>query len=957
MKKITLFFLALVFISLNTFAQKGYQAQFSQPNSNEYQISFSITEWNLEYVVFDGVNYQQINFSSSAITKDKGWAELHFVNSSIQLPAQKNVDLSITYTEFTDYQLDFPLVPSKGTISRSQDPNSIPYQIDIASMVDKFYPGELATAEEPYIIRDVRGTTVSVFPFQYNAVTNTLRVYTKMDVLLTENNEPATNPLLKENPNPIREVRGMYKSIFMNHQESRIPLTMAEYGDILVVTTARDEEAIQPYIDWKKEKGYNVTKEVVATGTNVKSLIKSKYDDNINLMYVLLVGGWNEIKSDLYTSVPPLNLGTGPTDPMLGDVAGNIGDCRPDVSIGRMSASNAAEVTVQVNKTIQYEKNPNMDAGWYSSFIGIGSNDNLANPDDGEKDWLHIQRIYSQRLEPKYNYNQHYRLYENESGCTSSNLFNYINTGASTIAYCGHGATTYWVTTGFSNTNINQLTNGTKLPFIVSVACVNGSFHNQGGSCFAERWLKKENGGAGVTWMSTINQPIGEPMRGQDYFYDILIGGFDYSYGQYGIPTNELRTHWGALVVNSANLMLSEVNLTADKETVRTWCTFGDPNLQLRTKLPTEIVSTNNDIVPSMEYVTTITVPDGGPVADALVCLSQDDVYVKGFTDEFGNISLEHPFTEGNIRLVVTAFNTTTIYETITVGEIGELFPPLNLTYTVEKANHVILNWDEPEGKGLTVTGYNVYRDGELINAEPVRDEVTFTDVVPANGEYKYEVTALYGTTMESDPSEPVTVSINGMCIPIGKPITVEQTEGANILISWEAPEYEGLELAGYNVYRDEEQLNEEIIPADELSYLDENVETDIELCYRVEVVYNDCEEPLITEKECLTLVSVKEVPEQTFNIYPNPVNSELRVTSYELRIEKIEIYDVYGRKVGGKIPLQIFEGVDAAGGRGSLTAADGVVINVAHLHSGIYFVKVYSGDYTIGIKKLIINH
>jgi hypothetical protein len=48
---------------------------------------------------------------------------------------------------------------------------------------------------------------------------------------------------------------------------------------------------------------------------------------------------------------------------------------------------------------------------------------------------------------------------------------------------------------------------------------------------------------------------------------------------------------------------------------------------------------------------------------------------------------------------------------------------------------------------------------------------------------------------------------------------------------------------------------------------------------------------------------------------------------------------------------------VDAAGGRGSLTAADGVVINVAHLHSGIYFVNVYSGDYTIGIKKLIINH
>jgi hypothetical protein len=72
---------------------------------------------------------------------------------------------------------------------------------------------------------------------------------------------------------------------------------MADYGDILVITTARDEAAIQPYIDWKKEKGYNVEKEVVANGTNAKSLIQAKYAANANRMYVLLVGGWNEIQS------------------------------------------------------------------------------------------------------------------------------------------------------------------------------------------------------------------------------------------------------------------------------------------------------------------------------------------------------------------------------------------------------------------------------------------------------------------------------------------------------------------------------------------------------------------------------------------------------------------------------------------------------------------------------------
>ena len=658
MKKTFLFFIAFFAIAISSFAHKGYEAKFSQPSSNEYQISFTITDWNLEKVKYDGVIYQQIVFSSSAVTQEKGWAELPFVSATIQLPAQKNVDLSVTYTEFTDYQLDFPLVPSRGVIYRNQDPGTIPYQIAPASMVNQFYPAQLAVAEEPFIVRDVRGASVRVFPFQYNSATNTLRVYTKMDVLLTENNEPAVNPLLNENPNPIREARGMYKSLFMNYQEPRIPLWMADHGDILVITTARDEAAIQPYIDWKKQKGYNVTKEVVATGTNVKSLVQQKYHANSNLMYVLLVGDWADIQCDVYTGAP--------TDPMLGDVVGVATQYRPDISIGRMSANSPAHVTTQVNKTIQYEKNPSMEAAWYSAFAGLGSNDGSGG-DDSEKDHTHVQRIYEQRLVPVYNYNQHYRFYDYENGgagCTPALVSAAVNAGVSTIAYCGHGSTTAWSTTGFSNTNINALTNGVKLPFIVSVACVNGAFHSSG-DCFAEAWLKKENGGAAITWMSTINQPWNPPMRGQDYFYDILIGGYNYTTNLgNGISTEELRTHWGSIAVNAANLMLNEVSNSDDIETVRTWCTFGDPNLQLRTKQPAVLASSIDMMIVGMPFATVITA-NGTPVKDALVCISQNGVYKPAFTDAAGHVSIPHDFTPGEVLLVVTAFNTTTIYENI----------------------------------------------------------------------------------------------------------------------------------------------------------------------------------------------------------------------------------------------------------------------------------------------------
>jgi len=931
MKKFILFILTLVFFCTFLYAKKGYDVKFSQPTQSEYQISFELTQWDLQGVRFDGVDFQQIIFGSSAVTIEKGWAELPFVNTSIQLPAQKDVDLNVVFTEYVDIQLNNPLLPSRGTIIRSQDPSTIPYEIDENSLIDAFYPETVSVAESPYIIRDVRGTTVTIYPFQWNAVTMTLRVYSKITVMLTENEQPATNPLLRENPNPIREVRGMYRSIFVNYAEPKIPLVMAEYGDILVITTARDETAIQPYIDWKKEKGYNVEKEVVSTGVNVKSIIQNKYNANNNLMYVLLVGGWPDIKSDLVNF--GFSLGSGPTDPILGDVAGNVNDYRPDISIGRMPGSNAAEITIQVNKTIQYEKNPNMDAEWYSSFIGIGSNDN-GPADDGEKDWLHIQRIYDQRLVPVFDYNVHRRLYENESGCTAANLSNYINTGASTIAYCGHGQANNWVTTGFSNSHINNLTNGQKMPFIVSVACVNGSFHNTQ-NCFAETWLKKQNGGAVITWMATINQPWAPPMRGQDYFYDILIGGFAYNQGQYGLPTDEQRTHWGAIAVNAANLMLSEVNTSDDKATVRTWTTFGDPALQLRTKLPAQLASSMPLITPGV-YVTTITA-DGTPVEGALVCISQDGVYYSAFTDEDGVVSIENDFTPGEALLVVTGFNTTTIYETLQVD--GELeFPaPINLTYTIENANHVILSWDAPEGNVLTVQGYNVYRDNEKINIELVRDEMTFKDIVPQNGEYEYEVTALYGSTFESDFSEPVTVIIDGMCIPIANNITLEQIEGANILVSWEAPKYDGLELAGYNLYRGEEQINAEIIPATELSFLDEDLEPENEYCYVVEVVYNDCEEPLKTEEECLILVSIIELPGQELSIFPNPTTGELRIENGEFRINNVEVFDVYGRKQN--VENRIHN-----------------VLNISHLSAGVYFIKITTEAGNV-IKKAVKQH
>jgi len=88
---------------------------------------------------------------------------------------------------------------------------------------------------------------------------------------------------------------------------------------------------------------------------------------------------------------------------------------------------------------------------------------------------------------------------------------------------------------------------------------------------------------------------------------------------------------------------------------------------------------------------------------------------------------------------------------------------------------------------------------------------------------------------------------------------------------------------------------------------------------------------------------------DMALQVYPNPVSYELQVTSYEGG--SIEIYDVVGQCVftspnpskGGEYPISFGEGA-------------GVVIDVSHLASGMYILKITDYEKNIKIFKIIKN-
>ena len=696
MKKTCYVLFALLLTCSLLFASNGFQVDFSQKSDAEMELNFELNDYSIDSVIKGNVTYSKIKFDGSVSTNEKGFAELPFVNANIQLPPDRNVDVKVISSDFKDYQLDFPLLPSRGTIYRNQNPDEIPYEIAPESIVDKWYPGDVASASSPFIFRDVRGTNVLVHAFQYNSEKQVLRVYEKVQIAVVHNDEIPVNPIENIRTKVEPTMMDMYETLFINYNTDRDwSHSVGEIGEILVLYTSSNGglSTIQPWIDWKKEMGYTVTAQSVSSGTNVKSTISSAYTSNSNILYVQLVGDWAHIKSDTGPD-------SAPTDPMLGCVVGS--DYYPELIIGRFSAESSTEVTTQINKAINYEKLSNTSATWMKRGLGIGSEQGDGSGDDGEADYAHVDVIKDYKLVPT-TYNQVDEAYQYPS---DSDVANSINNGISVINYCGHGSETSFVTSGFNNSDIAGLSNGDMLPIIFSVACVNGKFH-QSGNCFAEAWLEKQNGGAVATVMSTINQPWQPPMRGQDYFNDLLTGGYNYSSGSgSGTSTTEGRTTFGSIIVNGFALMYAEVGSPSsgdDLETIQTWTIFGDASLQVRTDTPKTISLSNESVLLGTSFSTTVSA-GGSPIENAKVCISQGNTYLSGVTNSSGQVTISTSgLVAGTAKLTVTGFNLATKYEDVTIGSGSGPFVAID-SYTISAGGDSDIDFGETVYLTVTLT-------------------------------------------------------------------------------------------------------------------------------------------------------------------------------------------------------------------------------------------------------------
>lgn len=677
------------------------------------------------------------------------------------------MQVEVLQSEYQDYE-NMEIAPSKGDFPRSVNPEDVPYTYGAVYRNDAFFPSQLAKLDEPYIHRDVRGQNLIVTPYTYNPITKVLRVYTHLVVRMNNIGKDTRNVVANPSKSLVLdpEFKAMYESRYINYKESMAKYTaIEENGELLIICHDAFMTAMEPFVAWKKQIGRPTT--VVGTSTTgttstaIKSYITTYYASHPNLTDILLVGDVAQIPGSWVDAGGTGYYGySGYGDLPYGQLAGN--DSYNEVLVGRFCCENEAQVTNHVNKVLNYERDLDATATWLTVGQGVSTSAG-GGGHYNEDDYEHIDNIRNDLL--AYNYTNVYRDYQNVTGTTASNaaaVSNHINQGVSIINYCNHGSETSWGVFSYSTSHVNALTNDYKLPYIISVACLNGKY-DRTGDCFAEAWMRATNNsngnptGAIGGMFSYISQPWVPPMYGQDEMVDILVESY----------TNNIKRTMGGISVNGNMKVLDQgATQNAVKGTYNCWILFGDPTLTLRNAVPADMGVSHNPVMDATATSFTVTATNGD---GALATLTRDGEIMGSATIVNGtaNITFAAPGTTGQAILTVFGYNKLTSIDTVNITSGGVTYPdpPTNLAVTVNNQN-VTLTWTASN----PADSYKVYRNNELIGQNITA--TTYTDNALMPGTYTYQVSTVYNG-LESTKTDGVSATVFA---PLSVNVTASET-------------------------------------------------------------------------------------------------------------------------------------------------------------------------------------
>ncbi|MBO4574365.1 MAG: T9SS type A sorting domain-containing protein [Bacteroidales bacterium] len=499
--------LAIVLIGSQAFAQgridlnpKAKDARGAQNVSmTGFSATFSFNSIESMPVSTEKGEFSIINLDNSVAAGNIGEPQVPVKRELIAVPFGATPVVTVKNYTVKDYNLAdygieklYPMQPSQ-----SKSEKEVKFVYNEEAYAAKGYNEELPLAMVT-VMGQMRGVQVGALQLnavRYDAAANSIRVYNDIEVEVTfENADLAlTEKTLVNTYSPY--FRTVYATLF---NEKAIRDIYDEHPDlwavpvkVLVIANRMFEDAMQPWIEWKTEKGFyldvNYTDEIGTSASAIKTFITNKYNEGVAAgqapTFLIIFGDSNQVPASQTGSATHCV-----TDLYYYAVAGGSNDYFGDMYHSRFTAETVAEMNVMIGKSLQYEQYTMPDPSYLSNVLLIAGWDSSWNPKAGKPTIQYAMNYY-------YNTEHGFANVYNFLEQPYNNPYASMNTGVNFVNYTAHGSNTSWSDPSFTNSSVNSLTNQDKY-FLAMGNCCQAADWGISGKCLGETFVTAANKGA-----------------------------------------------------------------------------------------------------------------------------------------------------------------------------------------------------------------------------------------------------------------------------------------------------------------------------------------------------------------------------------------------------------------------------------------------------------------------------
>ena len=645
---IALFLTISIYAERIDFTENSGSELFECNSSDLYltEFDFALDGFDMDIVQANGIDFQKISYANEGEFLEFGKPDLPRFTRLVAIPNKGNVSVNISNSQ-TEILTGMNVYPRQNLQSESQ-PTDRSFMIDNEFYsTGNIFPGRIVESDSPAIMRDYRVVNITINPFQYDPVSKELEIIKNLSIEVTcsgrDGENIKTGSRLKS-----RAFEPLYRSSIINYEQ--ITSRTDEYQQSSYLFIYDDDNnhavanALQPLLDWKHEKGFEVHAiEIPDTGSDIQTIrqyIQDAYDNWTNPPEFLCIVGDAGGTYNIPTAHIDPGMYNGEGDHFYGLLEGD--DILTDVFIGRLSFNTLFELQTIIYKIFHYEKEPYMnETDWYNRALMVGD------PTDSGTSCIDTKMHIKEMIDEHAGNIVSTEVY---NGQWVTHINNNLNNGVSYFNYRGFANMSGW-----QNNHIDNLSNGHMLPVVSHITCITGDFEGTV-DCRSEAFLKAGSPGDPKGAIAAIGTATGNTHTCFNNCVD--AGTF------YGVFADQIYNMGGALARGKLALYN---NYPGNPENHVAQFSYwnnlmGDPGMEIWTGIPQQLIVTYPSQIPIGSNFIEVIVEDasGSAIENAWVTalMGDDEIFSTGYSDESGRIFLPLDDTAGgNVNLTVTKHN------------------------------------------------------------------------------------------------------------------------------------------------------------------------------------------------------------------------------------------------------------------------------------------------------------